>query len=95
MQVQAIKQGDSWLIPHLPGFENIKSDVVTVNIDLADDAWRSFDYKELKGIAIMERYDEKKQREIKPKRTNDDIRDKFRKTFNIPAIHLSDFLKDS
>lgn len=93
MQVQAIKYGDSWLIKNIPGFENIKSDVVTVNIDLSGDAWSSFDYKELRGIAIMERYYEKQKREIPSSVSVDDLRRKFRKKFDIDSTSLSAFLK--
>jgi len=65
MQVQAVKLEQGWFIKDLPGFEEIKSDVIDINVDLAPNQLNGLDYKELRGIAIMERYFEKREREIR------------------------------
>jgi len=78
----------------LSGFENIKSDVVTVHIDVSADAWHSLDYKALKGIAMMDRYHEKRAREIAPSCSSNEMKNYFREKFNLDSTSLSEFLKE-
>ena len=83
MQVQAIKLGQGWYIKDLPGFEDIKADVIDLEFNLTSNQFSSLDYKELRGVVIMERYFEKRQRETQEFRNIADLKVKFRKQFDI------------
>lgn len=89
MQAQAVKLNEGWFIKYLPGFDDIKRDVISVDIALSAQEFRDFDYKEIRGVAIMERYYEKQQREtIEPLRSGD-FRAAFRKQFGIVSVNFS------
>lgn len=93
MLVQAIKLDQGWLIKDLPGFDDIKHDVINVDIQISWADSRDLDYKELRGVAIMERYFEKQQREvILP--GNNESHAKFQQAFGIEAVRFSDAIKD-
>lgn len=64
MQAQAIKMKQGWFIPELSGFEDIKSEIINIEVELSTLEYKKLDYKELRGIDIMERYNEKSQREV-------------------------------
>jgi len=83
MQVQAVKLEQGWFIEDLPSFEEIKSDVIDINVDLAPNQLNGLDYKELRGIAIMERYFEKREREIREIKNITDLKEKFLGRFGI------------
>ncbi len=63
MIAQAVRLNQGWYIPSLFGIDDINKDVVQIEVELASEELRELDYKELKGIAIMERYIEKQSRE--------------------------------
>lgn len=94
MQVQAVKLDQGWFIKDLPGFEEIKTDVINLDVDLAPNQFHSLDYKELRGIAIMERYFEKRQREIQESKNITDLQAKFRKQFGILSSNFTDSIRE-
>lgn len=94
MQIQAIKLNQGWFIKNLPGFEEIKSDVIDIDVDLTLSQSCRLDYKELKGIAIMERYFEKRQREIQESINITDLQEKFRQQFAISSNRFSESIKE-
>lgn len=94
MQVQAVKLNQGWFIKNLPGFEDIKSDVIDIEVDLTSQQFHHLDYKELKGITIMERYFEKRQREIYETEDITDLRVEFRKRFGIDSNSFSESIKE-
>ena len=63
MIAQAVRLNKGWYIPSLQGIDDIKKDVVQIEVDLASEEFGELNYKDLKGIAIMERYLEKQSRE--------------------------------
>jgi hypothetical protein len=81
MQVQAVKLNQGWFIKDLPDFEKIKSDVIDIEVDLTPGQFQCLDYKEIKGIAIMERYFEKRQREVHETKNITDLQTEFREQF--------------
>ncbi len=83
MQVQAVKLDQGWYIKNIPGFEDVKSDVIDIEIELTHNQNTNLDYKELSGISIMERYFEKRQRESQSKKDTTDIQEKFQNRFDI------------
>ncbi|NOT85553.1 MAG: hypothetical protein HOP02_12420 [Methylococcaceae bacterium] len=93
MQVQAVKLDQGWFIKDLPGFEEIKTDVINIDVDLAANQFHSLDYKELRGIAIMERYFEKRQREIQEPKNIMGLQEKFREKFGISSSPFSESLR--
>lgn len=94
MTVTMIKMGDGFFIPKLDGFDDIQKDTITVNINLVQEEYDSLSYKELKGIAIMERYHEKLKNEIEVDRNISDIQTEFRKINNI-SMDLEAYLKEN
>lgn len=92
MQAQAVRLNDGWYIKHLSGFEDIKSDTITLNVELNADQ-QHYDYQELKGIAIMDRYYEKQQREERRQVDIAEIQAKFRAQFSITSTNFSCALK--
>ena len=78
-----IKMGDGFFIPKLEGFDDINKDTISVNIELTQDECTSLSYKELKGIAIMERYYDKLANEIEADNSMADMQKIFRKKHNI------------
>lgn len=93
MQTQAIKLEEGWFIKYLPGFDDIKRDVINVDIELSAQEFRELDYKEIRGIAIIERYYEKQQREtIEPLRSMD-FREQFRKQFGIESANFASAIR--
>ena len=93
MQTQAVKLGDGWFIKYLPGFEDIKRDVINVDVLLSSQEPEICDYKELRGIAIMERYYEKQQREKIASKVNDEYHAQFRQQFGLDSTKFSDAIK--
>ena len=94
MQVQAVKLDQGWFIKDLPSFEEIKTDVINIDVDLTPNQFHSLDYKELRGIAIMERYFEKRQREIQESKNITDLQAKFRKQFGISSSRFTESLRE-
>jgi len=94
MQAHAIKYKDGWFIRDLPGFEEIKSNVISLNVDLTETEWGEMDYKELKGVAIMERYAEKQSRETPPSYQVSDIQKEFKNHFKLNECSLKEWLRE-
>ena len=63
MHAQMLRLKNGWYIPDLLGFDEIKDHTVAVSVDLDRHEAMKRDYKELRGIAILERYQEKMARE--------------------------------
>jgi len=93
MKAHAIKYKDGWFIRDLPGFEAIQSNVISLNVDLSESQWNEMGYKELKGVTIMERYAEKKSREVSFDAEISDIQREFRRKFEISECSLIEGLK--
>ena len=87
-----VKMGDGFYIPKLDGFDDIKKDIIYVNIDLTEEEHNNLSYKELKGIAIMERYYEKQKNEIEIDESISDAQIKFRKMYKT-TMNLDEYLK--
>lgn len=94
MLTQATKLDHGWLIKDLPSFDDIKQNVITVDVQLSSADFLNLDYKELRGVAIMERYFEKQQREDFSSVDNNDCRSLFRKEFGIAFERFSTALKE-
>ncbi len=94
MQVQAVKLDQGWYIKDPPGFEEIKTDVIELEIELTSNQFSSLDNKELKGIVIMERYFKKRQRETQEFRNIADLQAKFRKQFGISSKPFTESLRE-
>ena len=93
MNAVMIKMGDGFFIPKLDGFDDIKKDTILVNVDLAKEEQSQLSYKELKAIAIMERYYEKLKNQIATTSKVSDLQIKFRKKHNI-SMNLETYLKE-
>ena len=94
MTATMVKVDNGFFISKLDGFDDIKKDCIKVNIDLAKEEYDQLSYKELKGIAIMERYYEKLENEIESTNTISDIQKDFRTENNI-VLNLQQYLKKS
>jgi hypothetical protein len=94
MQVQAIKLDQGWFIKELPGFEEIKTDTINIDVNLTPNQLLSLDYKESIGIAIMKRYYEKRQRENHESKNIADLQAKFRKQFSISSIRFAEIIRE-
>ena len=93
MNAVMIKMGDGFFIPKLDGFDDIQKDTILVNIDLAEEEHSKLSYKELKAIAIMERYYEKLENQTETDSKVNDLQIKFRKKHNI-SMNLEEYLKE-
>ena len=47
MNAVLIKMGDGFYIPKLEGFDDIQKDTISVNIELTEEEYKQFSYKEL------------------------------------------------
>ena len=64
MITKAIKMNNGLFIPHIGAFDDIKKDVIELEIEITAKESSKLDYKELRGFAIMERYYVKEERAI-------------------------------
>jgi len=64
MKTTAIHQHDDWYLVQISGLGNIQKSEIEVEINITDKELQDMDYKTLRGLAILERYEEKKQRQI-------------------------------
>ena len=94
MTATMIKMNGGFFIPHLEGFDDIQKDTIEVNIELEQDEVDRLSYKELKGIAILERYHEKLKNQIESDMTLTEVQNKFRKKNHI-NMTLDDYLSKS
>lgn len=93
MKAQAIKLDQGWFIKNLPGFADINSDVINLEVELAEGEYQTLDYKELRGITVLERYFGKREREVHQDSPVSDVQGKFREYFELTGMKLSDFIK--
>ena len=93
MTAVMVKMGDGFYIPKLEGFDDIKKDAISVNVELAEDEHAALSYKELKGIAIMERYNNKLHNEIEVDKEINETQKRFRQKHNI-SMSLATYLKE-
>ncbi len=89
-----IKMGNGFFIPKLDGFDDIQKDTINVDINLTEEEYSILSYKELKGIAIMERYGEKLKNQIDYDRDISDIQKEFRRENNLHGS-LEEFLQEN
>jgi hypothetical protein len=94
MQAKAIKFKQGWYIQNLPGFEEIKADMIDIDVELTHDQFKKLDYKELKGIGIMERYFEKRQKEVIESKNTIELRANFRQQFGIASGRFAALVRD-
>ena len=92
MTTTMIKMDSGFFIPKLDGFDDIQKDCIKVNIDLVEEEYNQLSYKELKGIAIMERYYQKLKNQIESSNAISDIQKSFRIKNNI-VMDLQQYLK--
>ena len=95
MTATMIKMDNGFFIPKLDGFDDIQKDNIKVNVNLAKEEYDQLSYKELKGIATMEKYYKKLENQIEYDEVNHQLREEFQKENNINLdIELSTFLKE-
>ena len=75
MIVKMIKTEKGFLIPDLKGFDNINKEIITVDIKIKE----NLSYKELKGVAVLEKFQEKQKRLIDFSKNISEMQEKFRK----------------
>ena len=91
MTATMIRVEDGFFIPKIDGFDDIKKDVIKVNIDLDKHEYDELSYKELKGIAIMEKYQDKLSNQIEFDSSISDIQKRFREKHNL-VMDLNHYL---
>lgn len=84
MKTKAIKMNNGLFIPHIGAFEDIRKEVIEIEIDVSKEESSQLEYKELRGLAIMERYYEKENRSIKEK--NDNVEMSYKNKFKNKTI---------
>ncbi len=87
-----VRMGSGFFIPKLDGFDDIKKDTIEVNIDLNEKEYQELSYKELKGIAILEKYQEKLKNQIEISSDINEVQKKFRDKHKI-KMNLDNYLK--
>ena len=93
MKSTAIHQHDDWFLIELPGYGDIPKDKIEVDINLTGDEFGALDYKALRGAMIMERYHEKRDREIVHE-PDEELITAFDTKFRISGINsLDDIIK--
>lgn len=64
MKTTAIHQNNDWYLVQIKGLENLNKSNIEVEINIPENEIRDMDYKTLRNLAILERYDEKEQRQM-------------------------------
>jgi len=64
MKTTAIHQHDDWYSVQISGLGSSQKSKIEVEINITDKELLDMDYKTLRGLAILERYEEKEQRQI-------------------------------
>jgi hypothetical protein len=62
MKSKAIHQHDDWYLIQLPGYGDIPKDELQVDIKVTDIDLINMDYKAIRGAMILDRYEEKLER---------------------------------
>ncbi|MDS4031681.1 MAG: hypothetical protein RKO66_16635 [Candidatus Contendobacter sp.] len=86
MHAQMVRLQNGWYIPDLPGFDDIRDDAVAVSVELDHQEFMQRNYKELRGIAIVERYQEKAAQEDALPEVIEG-REAFRQRFGLEGVH--------
>jgi len=92
MNAVMVKMGDGFYIPKLEGFDDIQKDTISINVELTEEEYKQLSYKELKGIAIMERYYDKLDNQITINTDITVVQYDFRKKNNL-IMDLDHYLK--
>jgi len=94
MTATMIKMDNGYFIPKLEGFDDIKKDIIKVDIDIIDDEIEYDNiYKQQLRDAIVEHYEVKKKNQVEFNMDSQIVED-FRKKHNLQYSSLSEFLKD-
>ncbi|MCA1758137.1 MAG: hypothetical protein LC658_00060 [Bacteroidales bacterium] len=64
MKSIAIHQKDDWYLINLPGFGDIPQKQINIDVSLSEEEFMKNDYKALRGAVILEKYQEKRSRNI-------------------------------
>jgi hypothetical protein len=64
MKTTAIHQYDDWFLVNLPGLGNTPDKKIEISIQLPKQDNKKKDYKALRSTMVLERYKEKRNREI-------------------------------
>ncbi len=64
MKTTAIHQHDDWYSVQISGLCNSPKSKIEIEVSITDKELLDMDYKTLRGLAILERYEEKEQRQI-------------------------------
>lgn len=92
MKTQIVRTNNGWYIPDLPGFDDIRDNTIAVSVELDIEELMQRDYKELRGIAILERYQEMVAYEDTMPAVIDD-KEKLRCQFGLERVNsLTDLL---
>lgn len=92
MKACIVRARNGWTIPDLPGFDDIRDDTIAVSVELDIQELMQRDYKELRGIAILERYQEKAAHEDTVPAIIDG-KEEFRRQFELESVNsLADLL---
>ena len=78
-----IKTENGFFIPKLDGFDDIKQDVIEVEIKLLENKIKDLSYKELKNIAVVEKYFDKLKNQIDEDFDISKLQQSFRSKHNI------------
>jgi len=89
MIVKMIKTEKGFLIPDLKGFDNINKEIITVDIKIKE----NFSYKELKEVAILEKFKEKQKRLIDFSKNISEMQKEFRKKIGYRNMSLDELLE--
>jgi len=88
-----IKVDNGFYIPKLDGYDDIKQDVIKVEIKLLEDKREDLSYKELKSIAIVEKYFDKLEDQIDEDFDVSKLQQSFRSKYNITKT-LDEYLDE-
>ena len=83
MRAHAIKYKGGWFIRDLPELDMLGSNVVALNVDLSKEQYHEMGYKELQGVALMERYVDKQSREVPFEHEVAEVQKQFREIFGV------------
>jgi hypothetical protein len=92
MTTTMVRMGSGFFIPKLDGFDDIKKDTIEVDIELNQREHKRLSYKELKRIAIIQRYQERLKNQIEIDSTISLIQKNFRDKHKI-KMNLDSYLK--
>jgi hypothetical protein len=92
MLTQAIKIDNGWYIPNSLGLDTLNENVIDLNVELVVNQSGSYDYKQLHGLDVMERYQEKRAREVELK-VDPNLEDLLQEKLNLSNLNFSNALR--